>query len=52
MQENLRLRVPALEWSVLEGKGELRGCRLGNSSIDVDVNPSVQEHGVYGDAFL
>ena len=48
MQENLRLRVPALEWSVLEGKGELRGLSWVNSSIDMDAEPfSVQEHGVY-----
>ena len=45
MQDNLRLRVPALEWSVLEGKGELRGLAWVDSSIDVEMEPfSVYEY--------
>ena len=45
MQDNLRLRVPALEWSVLEGKGELRGLAWVDSSIDVGIEPfSVYEY--------
>ena len=45
MQENLRLRVPALEWSVLEGRGELSGLTWVDSSIDAEQEPfSVREH--------
>ena len=39
MQENLRLRVPALEWSVLEGRGELGGLTWVDSNIDVEQEP-------------
>lgn len=45
MQENLRLRVPALEWSVLEGRGELSGLTWVDSNIDVEQESfSVREH--------
>ena len=45
MQENLRLRVPALEWSVLEGRGELSGLTWVDSNIDAEQESfSVREH--------
>ena len=45
MQDNLRLRVPALEWSVLEGRGELQGLAWVDSSIDIESDAfSVHEY--------